>query len=724
MKLKNSLTTSLSQFINLKKPLKKLITHSSIGVTILFFAGVSLAYGALTFSGTAVTGDGAVSVDGASTISIGTITAPDVTIGKAGHTTTFPGDVTFNGTVTGITGITGATGATGPQGPAGADGSGGGTATGSTYECVFPPSTCTITHNLNSSHPVIGIPVVVSGSSYYSIGNYLSNSFDVTDLFPADIIIPIFGTTAAATDFSLAVSPSSQSIVKGGSAVTYTVTQAQTNGYSGTVTLSCPSLPTGVTCSFSPTTISGSGTSTLTVNASGSASIATDSLTVSGTDGTLTHASPSFSLVVSAAPTPDFSLAISPSSQSIVKGGSAVTYTVTQTAIASYSGTVTLSCPSLPTGVTCSFSPTTISGGGTSTVTVNASGSATVGSDSLTVSGTDSTLTHATPTFTLVVSSAPTPDFSLAVSPSSKSITQGGAGVTYTVTQTAIASYSGTVTLSCPGAPTGVSCSFSPTTISGGGTSTVTVSASGSAALGSNSFAVSGTDGTLTHAAASSTLVVSGLVQHWLMNEGTSPMADSSGHTNNLTNTNATYTNMSGLLSNTLTFNGTNTTSVAANSTNTNFDGSTPFSVCAWVRETGNVNASNSSVIAGDYTGAAGWILDTTGFGTPYLEAYMLHDGTSYNQILYLYNPAVNTTFHTCFTTDGTGSTAGMLAYVNGSPVNQYTLAHTNLSGSIASGNPVALGAGVFTGGIADVRIYNYALSSGEVSTIYSGGPQ
>jgi hypothetical protein len=63
-------------------------------------------------------------------------------------------------------------------------------------------------------------------------------------------------------------------------------------------------------------------------------------------------------------------------------------------------------------------------------------------------------------------------------------------------------------------------------------------------------------------------------------------MADSSGHSNNLTNTNATYTNIAGLLPNTLTFNGSTTTSAAANYTNTNFTGSTPFSVCAWANQT------------------------------------------------------------------------------------------------------------------------------------------
>jgi len=70
-------------------------------VLALCSVGVSVAYAALTFSGTAVTGDGAVVIDGANSVSIGTSTATGVTIGRLGSTVTFPGTVSITGSLSG-----------------------------------------------------------------------------------------------------------------------------------------------------------------------------------------------------------------------------------------------------------------------------------------------------------------------------------------------------------------------------------------------------------------------------------------------------------------------------------------------------------------------------------------------------------------------------------------------------------------------------------------------
>src|ERR1019366_5612614 len=67
-----------------------LIIGITVGVLALS-AGPALA--ALTFSGTSISGDGAVVIDSSSTISIGTSTATGITIGKSGSTTTFPGSI-------------------------------------------------------------------------------------------------------------------------------------------------------------------------------------------------------------------------------------------------------------------------------------------------------------------------------------------------------------------------------------------------------------------------------------------------------------------------------------------------------------------------------------------------------------------------------------------------------------------------------------------------------
>ncbi|HYK99546.1 MAG TPA: IPT/TIG domain-containing protein, partial [Candidatus Acidoferrales bacterium] len=96
------------------------------------------------------------------------------------------------------------------------------------------------------------------------------------------------------------------------------------------------------------------------------------------------------------------------------------------------------------------------------------------------------------------------PDFSLVVSPTSQNATPG-ASTSYTVTITQLSGFSGAVTLSASGLPSGASGSFSPNPATSGSTLTVTTTAS--TPTGSYPFTVTGTSGSLTHTA-SATLVV------------------------------------------------------------------------------------------------------------------------------------------------------------------------------------------------------------------------
>jgi hypothetical protein len=103
-------------------------------------------------------------------------------------------------------------------------------------------------------------------------------------------------------NFSLSASPSSQSVGQNGT-TSYTVTVSPTNGFNGAVTLTTNTLPSGVVASFSPNPAT--STSTMTVTTSGAA-LGTDSITITGTSGSLTHTT-GVSLVVTSAPTLHFS---------------------------------------------------------------------------------------------------------------------------------------------------------------------------------------------------------------------------------------------------------------------------------------------------------------------------------------------------------------------------------------------------------------------------------
>src|SRR5262249_32876818 len=124
-------------------------------------------------------------------------------------------------------------------------------------------------------------------------------------------------------------------------------------------------------------------------------------------------------------PTPDFSLSASPASLTVNRGSSG-TSTITITRSGGFSSGGTLSPGGLPSGVTASFSANPATGN-SSVLTLSASGAATLGAATVTVTGTGGGLTRTTP-ISLTVNQPATPDFALSVSPTSLSIARGASG--------------------------------------------------------------------------------------------------------------------------------------------------------------------------------------------------------------------------------------------------------------------------------------------------------
>jgi hypothetical protein len=102
-----------------------------------------------------------------------------------------------------------------------------------------------------------------------------------------------------APSFSLVSSPTSQTVTVGGN-TTYTLSTTAQNGFTGTVALTLTGLPTGASGTFSPTSITGSGSSTLTVSTTSSTPPGSYTLTVTGTSGSLVQ-SANITFVVNAA---------------------------------------------------------------------------------------------------------------------------------------------------------------------------------------------------------------------------------------------------------------------------------------------------------------------------------------------------------------------------------------------------------------------------------------
>ncbi len=298
-----------------------------------------------------------------------------------------------------------------------------------------------------------------------------------------------FAGCSIAPDFALAATPASQTVTAGNPA-SYTATVTPNGGYTGTVSFSVAGLPAGATATFTPTTVTTSGTTTVAVATTSTVAAGSYPLTITGTDGTLTHTA-SVTLVVTAPVVGDFAISATPASQTVA-AGSATSYTATITPSGGFTDTVTFSASGLPAGASASFSPASVAGTGSSTMTVTTTAATAAGTYVVTITGTGSTLTHST-TVTLVVTAAP--DFTIAASPSTLTITRNVNG-TYTVNVGALNGFSGAVNLTVTGLPRNATATFSPTSVVGSGTSTLTVNSSRRA---NSTLTITGTSGTTTH---------------------------------------------------------------------------------------------------------------------------------------------------------------------------------------------------------------------------------
>src|SRR5947199_272171 len=185
----------------------------------------------------------------------------------------------------------------------------------------------------------------------------------------------------------------------------------------------------------------------------------------------------------STGPAADYTLSLAPAALTIVQGSTGnTTVTITRT---NFTDAVTLTLGGAPTGVTGSFNPAAPTGT-SATLTVSVGATVVPGVYNLTVNGSGSPGNRSTP-LTLTVSAAP--DYSLSLAPAALTIAQGATGTTtVTITRT---NFTGAVTLSLGGAPTGLTGSFDPAAPTGT-SSTLTVSVGAAVLPGTYNLTVAG----------------------------------------------------------------------------------------------------------------------------------------------------------------------------------------------------------------------------------------
>ncbi|HEY5098133.1 MAG TPA: fibronectin type III domain-containing protein [Acidimicrobiales bacterium] len=332
------------------------------------------------------------------------------------------------------------------------------------------PSGVTFADNGNGTATLAGTASGVS-SSVITITASNGVGSPATQTFTLNVIAP-------PSDFSIGVSPNTATVTAG-TAATTTVSTAVTSGVAQSVALSETGAPAGALTSFSPPSVTSGGGSTFSVTPALTTTPGTYTVTLTGTGsaaGFPTH-STTFSLTVNTPP------AITSATSTTFTQGVSGTFTVTATG----SPTLVLSeSGALPTGVTF-----TDNGNGSATLAGKpASGSN--ASYPITLGASNGFGSPASQSFTLSVNAAPPPpDFTIAATPNSATVTAGGTA-TSTIGTTASGG-SQSVALSATGIPSGASIGFSPQIITSGGSSTMSVITSSTTTPGPYSITVTGT---------------------------------------------------------------------------------------------------------------------------------------------------------------------------------------------------------------------------------------
>lgn len=170
--------------------------------------------------------------------------------------------------------------------------------------------------------------------------------------------------------FSVTAAPSSQTITAGNSA-SYIVYADPEGGFTGTATVTCSGLPSGVSCSPATISVTGSGeaNTTLTVNTATSTPGGSSSFTITVTSGSVAPTATANLTVASFAMT---ATALAPTS---ITPGNSATSTITVAPAGGFNSTVNLGCAITPATAVppkCSLSSTSVSGAsGTPTLTVS-----------------------------------------------------------------------------------------------------------------------------------------------------------------------------------------------------------------------------------------------------------------------------------------------------------------------------------------------------------------
>ena len=310
------------------------------------------------------------------------------------------------------------------------------------------------------------------------------------------------GGGSSTSPATLTLTPASVSLTAGAFGQQASLLLSAGSG-TGATTVAVSGLPTGVTVSPSTLSLTPGVALSITLTAASSASAGNATVTFSATiSGQTVSTQGSLSVAAAAPPAAGFTFTATPSTVSLTAGGAPGTLSLLASPQNGFTAAVQVSVAGLPSGVTAQPSSITLTPGTAATLTLTAPAGTAAGSSTATLTATSGTITHTASVMVTVVAAPPLqPDFSLAVTPASLSLTVGATGLPVQVTATALNGFTGTVNIALSGLPTGVTASPATLALSPGSPQSVTLTAGNSTQAGSASVVFTGTSGSLSHTA-------------------------------------------------------------------------------------------------------------------------------------------------------------------------------------------------------------------------------
>src|SRR2546425_2670693 len=318
-----------------------------------------------------------------------------------------------------------------------------------TVQIVSPTLTATSTCSLSSSFPTThDFAVNINGTG--GTNNLITNTTSTITVHVVGTVTPGFSLSATNSNFNVGASGSTS------------VTVTSLNGFSGTVSITGSSTPSGVTVTPCSATVASGGTATATCALSSSTS-GVYSVALSGSGGGVSN---STAITVHVG---DFTVSAASNDVSF-NTGSSTTDVLTLTSTQNFAGSVNVAGTLSGLTITCSSATLAANGTATSTCTVSSS---TPGLHSATITATAATGT-ASHSVTIIVHVG---DFTVSAASSNISFNTG-ASTTDALTLTSTQNFAGTVNVAGTLSGLTVTCTSATLAANGTATSTCTISSS------------------------------------------------------------------------------------------------------------------------------------------------------------------------------------------------------------------------------------------------------